>query len=371
VTLDTDGDIATVTVPETVSGKVNRAPSAKSPKVTVDGEVYELAANNIGEYPVKSSLTVYLDDYGYAIASGEVKNEMSDVVYLTDTYKTADKYGNDSWYAQIVTADGEVEELLLAEKDKDAALNKAYTYTTNADGEIELTEASDAIALPEGGEIADTSYIRINGRRYYFAEDLTMVYVDGSGAKLTVTVADGLEKVAEIPAGSFAVVNADREITVLYIADEASSFVESGDILYIADNTVVADDEHGDVIMAYVDGKETEIVVDKTYESGIYTYSVNKDGVYALTAVKESNISTVEETWRDKYMTLVGQEADFVLADDAVVIDLSENSIRDVADYAEAIEDGASIKATVVFDKAEETVTFMLIETVETESEEQ
>ena len=364
VKLNTEGEIASVTIPETVEGKVNRAPSAKSPKVTVDGEVYELSANNTGEYPVKSTLTVYLDDYGYAIASGEVVNESSDVIYLTDTYKTTDKYGNESWFAQFVTADGTVEELPLDPAFRDAEVNMAYTYAMNADDEIELKKAEDALALPEGGEISG-SYIRIGGRRYYFSEDITMVYVDGSGAKLSVSVSDELEKISDIPAGSFAVVNEDREITVLYIAEEASNLVSSGDILYIADNSVVADDEHGDVIVAWVEGDETEIVVGKTYAQGFYTYSVDKNGVYVLTAVKSANISTVEEVYRDKYLTLAGQEADFTLASDAAVIDLSDNGIRDLADLADAMEDGLSIRATVVFDAGEETVTMMVIETVE------
>ena len=367
VTLNTKGDIATVTIPETVEGKVNRAPSAKSPKVTVDGEVYELSANNIGEYPVKSTLTVYLDDYGYAIASGEVKNETSDVVYLTDTYKTTDKYGNESWYAQIVTAAGEVEELPLAKDFKDAAVNKAYTYATNSDGEIELDDASDALALTAGGELGDNSYVRIGGKRYYFAESLTMVYVDGSGAKLTVSVSDELEKIAEIPAGSFAVVNEDREIITLFIAGEA--FVSSDDLIYIADNTVIADDESGSVIEAYVNGELTEIIVNKTYAAGFYTASVNDDDVYALTAVKATAISTVTDIFRDKYMTLAGLEADFVLADDAAIIDLSDNAISDLADLADAMADGLAIRATVVFDKGEETVTMMVIETVEESKE--
>lgn len=365
VTMDAKDEIAAVTIPEAVEGKVNRAPSAKSPKVTVDGEVYSLSANNIGEYPVKSSLTVYLDAYGYAIASGEIVSETSDVVYLADIYKTTDKYGSDSWFAQLITAGGEVEELPLAEEFKDAETGKAYIYTTNSDGELELEKAADALTLPAGGEIGDGSYIRLDGKRYYFAEELTMVYISGSGAKLTVSVSDALEKVAEIPANSFAVVNEDREIITLFIADEASGFVTSGDLVYIADNTVLAEDEHGSVIEAYVDGKLTEIVVDKNYAIGFYSASVNDDAVYALTAVKSTAIAVVEEIFRNKYVTLAGQEADFILDEDAAVIDLSGNSIRDLADLSEAMEEQENLRATAVFDAGEERITMLVIETVE------
>ena len=364
VTLDTKDNIATVEIPETVSGKVTRAPSAKSSKVTVDGTVYELSANNVGEYPVKSNLTVYLDRYGYAIASGEIKNEISDVVYLTDTYKTSDKYGTDTWYAQIVTADGEVEELVLAAKDKDAKLNALYTYTTNSDDEIELTPAGDkAVALSEGGEIEVASFIRIGGKRYYYADSVTMVYVDGSGSKLSVSASDELEKVAEIPANSYVVLNEDGEISVVYIAEEAAELIESEEVIYIADNSVIASDANGDVIEAYVDGELEEIVVDKSYAVGFYTYSVDKNDVFTLKAVKDTSIATVVGTWKDKFMTLSGQEeVDYVLADGAIVIDLTDNDIADVADYADAIADGMALTATVIFDKEDETVSFMVID---------
>ena len=168
-----------------------------------------------------------------------------------------------------------------------------------------------------------------------------------------------------IPAGSYAVVNSDREITAIFIAEEASSFADSGDMIYIADSSVLADDENGSVIEAYVDGKLTEIVVDKHYAEGFYTASVNDEEVYALTAVKESAIAAVTEVYRDKYIALDGQEADFLLDDGAVIIDLSDNSIRDLADLAEAMEEGLSIRATAVFDKSEETVSMLVIETVE------
>ena len=364
VTLDTKENIASVEIPETVEGKVTRAPSAKSNKVTVDGEVYELSANNVGQYPVKSNLTVYLDNYGYAIASGEVKAEKSEVVYLTDTYKTSDKYGAETWYAQIVTAEGDVEELVLAEKDKYAQVNALYTYTTNSDDEIELTPAGDkGLALTAGAELEVASFVRINGTKYYYADEVTMVYVDGSGSKLSVSVSDELEKVAEIPANSYVVLNEDSEISLIYIAEEAAALVESDQVIYIADGSVVAEDAYGDVIEAYVDGEKTEIVVDKTYTEGFYTYSVDKNDVYTLKAVKGTTISTVVDTWKDKYMTLSGQEdIDYVLAKDAVVIDLTDSDISDVADYADAIADGMELTATVIFDKDEETVTFMVVD---------
>ena len=363
VTLDTKDNIETVEIPETVSGKVTRAPSAKSNKVTVDGVVYGLSANNVGEYPVKSNLTVYLDSYGYAIASGEIKNEKSDVVYLTSTFKTTDKYGAETWYAQIVTAEGDVEELVLAEKDKNAKANALYTYITNSDDEIELTAAEKGLSLTAGAELEVASFIRIGGKKYYYASEVSMVYVDGSGSKLSVSTADELEKVMEIPANSYVVLNDEDEIIVVYIADEAASSVESDEVIYIADNSVIASDANGDVIEAYVDGQLEEIVVDKSYAVGFYTYSVDADDVYTLKAVKSSTISTIQSTWKDKYMTLVGQEdVDYVLADRAIVIDLTDNDISDVADYADAIADGMSLTATVIFDDDDEVVTFMVID---------
>ena len=62
-------------------------------------------------------------------------------------------------------------------------------------------------------------------------------------------------------------------------------------------------------------------------------------------------------------MTLSGQEeVDYVLSDGAIVIDLTDNDIADVADYADAIADGLELTATVIFDKDDETVSFMVID---------
>ena len=367
VTLNTKKDIATVEIPETVEGKVTRNSDSK---IVVDGETIEKSAHDVGTYTVKSKVTVYLDAYGYAISSGDVKAEESEVVYLTYTFKSEDKYGDATWYAQIVTAEGETEELVL---DADAknfddvkkaeARGQLYTYTTNDDDEITLTAAKDVVALTEGGELKVASYVKVDGKKYYYDDDVTMVYVDGKGSKLDVTVADELKKVAEIPANSWLVLNDDDDVVVVFIGDEASTVVDSDDVIYVADTTKVADDAEGAVIKAYIDGEKEEIVVKAIPASaGFYTYSVNDDDVYTLKAVKASTISTVTDTYKDKWMTIAADEdTDYVLADDATVIDLTDNDIADVADLAAAIEDGEKIVATVIFDDDDEVVTFMVI----------
>ena len=367
VTLNTKKDIATVEIPETVEGKVTRNSDSK---IVVDGETIEKSAHDVGTYTVKSKVTVYLDAYGYAISSGDVKAEESEVVYLTYTFKSEDKYGDATWYAQIVTAEGETEELVL---DADAknfddvkkaeARGQLYTYTTNDDDEITLTAAKDVVALTKGGELKVASYVKVDGKKYYYDDDVTMVYVDGKGSKLDVTVADELKKVAEIPANSWLVLNDDDDVVVVFIGDEASTVVDSDDVIYVADTTKVADDAEGAVIKAYIDGEKEEIVVKAIPASaGFYTYSVNDDDVYTLKAVKASTISTVTDTYKDKWMTIAADEdTDYVLADDATVIDLTDNDIADVADLAAAIEDGEKIVATVIFDDDDEVVTFMVI----------
>ena len=324
----------------------------------------------MGTYTVKSKVTVYLDAYGYAISSGDVKAEESEVVYLTYTFDSEDKYGDATWYAQIVTAEGETEELVL---DADAknfddvkkaeARGQLYTYTTNDDDEITLKAAEDVVALTKDGELKVASYVKVDGKKYYYDDDVTMVYVDGKGSKLDVTVADELKKVAEIPANSWLVLNDDDDVVVVFIGDEASTVVDSDDVIYVADTTKVADDAEGAVIKAYIDGEKEEIVVKAIPASaGFYTYSVNDDDVYTLKAVKASAISTVTDTYKDKWMTIAADEdTDYVLADDATVIDLTDNDIADVADLAAAIEDGEKIVATVIFDDDDEVVTFMVI----------
>ena len=192
-----------------------------------------------------------------------------------------------------------------------------------------------------------------------------MIYVDGKGAKLDVEVVDELKKVAKVPAGSYAILNDDGDICLYIIADEVSTSVDSDELIYIAADACDGDHDDGKVYEAYINGEAEEIIVDTTKENleGFYKYSVDEDGIYTLKAA-DVDVADVVDTWKDT-LTLKGEtDVDFALADDCIVLDLSENGIEDVETLADYMDENA-VTAIAVYDAEDEEVTYLVIFEVE------
>ena len=366
VTLDTDGKIETVAAPEVVEGDIDRIAKDKK-SITVDGTVYKMHGDEKIDSAVttKDSIEMILDAYGYVLAyTTDTTSELSDVVYLVTTYSDSDKYGDKTYYAQVVTIEGETEEWVI-EADQKLTDGKLYTYDTNDDDEYVLTAATEDVVELDVEQIKVASFINIAGKKYRYADDVTMIYVDGKGSKLEVTVADELKKVAEVAEGSYAVLDDDGDICVYFIADEVSNVVDSDELIYIAADACDGDHDDGKVYEAYINGEAEEIVVDTTKENleGFFKYSVDEDEVYTLKAA-DVKVAKVVDTWKDT-LTLEGQtDIDFELDDECIVLDLSENGIEDVETLADYMEENA-VTAIAVYDADDEVVTYLVISEVE------
>ena len=366
VTLDTDKKIETVAAPEVVEGDIDRIAKDKK-SITVDGTVYKMHGDEKIDSAVttKDSIEMILDAYGYVLAyTTDTTSELSDVVMLVDLFDESNKYGDKTYYAQVVTIAGETEEWVIEAK-QDLDEGKLYTYDTNDDDEYVLTVATEDVVELTVDEIKVASYINIAGKKYRYADDVTMIYVDGKGAKLEVEVADELKKVAEVAEGSYAVLDDDGDICVYFIADEASAAVDSDELIYIAADACDGDHDDGKVYEAYINGEAEEIIVDTTKENleGFFKYSVDEDEVYTLKAA-DVKVAKVVDTWKDT-LTLEGQtDIDFELDDECIVLDLSENGIEDVETLADYMEENA-VTAIAVYDADDEVVTYVVISEVE------
>ena len=355
----------TVDIPEIVEGKVTKVADGK---VVVAGETYKMSQNNSGFAVDKKTQKVWLDNYGYAI-KGEVSDKDSDIVYLV-AYDDSTSYGETTYYAQVVTTEGETVLLTLNDEvyeDENDLLEtgKLYTYTTNSDDEATL-KAADADDYKKLSAAIDDEDIRIKNVGY-FTDDVLFVYIKNSGAKLKVAVEEGVQNV---DAGNalFAVKNDDGDVTTVFVKGEPDTATEADELIFVKSTTSngsAYNDSNKEykTYKLYFDGEgSTEMVKSGLSGVGFYEYSVTDDSVYTLKAFTTATITDIE---KDKYMTFtVGDEelTDVKLASDAEIYDLTDNGITtlgelaDQWDEAKDDEDIDAVTAYVAYDKDDEVV---------------
>ena len=367
----------TIAIPEVVEGVVTK--TATATKVSIDGEVYTIAklADKVSALTAnaKAERTVYLDEYGYAIYTPDAVADSADLVYVTDIFKATDKYGDETYYAQVVHTDGSIEEIEVVSTTSTALENTvcAYDYANANDDAYTLTPKSGASedAVVMDGKAVKASDAKIAGTRnpYYYSDDVVFVYVNKSGAKLAVTVEEGVQKINSVPANSYAILNSDDDVICVFVRSAAASGVNADDLAYIADTdfdgtALDNDGKRQNTYTFYVNGEEmTEIV--ETAGIGFMTYSV--DGVvYKFEKVAESDGAYVNKNvtiGRDKYVS-VGSIVDATL--DGDIYDLSESEIDELADIAELQTAGKTVTVSFMYDEDTNVITSLYVISVET-----
>ena len=376
---DNKDKIVSIELPEIIEGKLTKKSSSK---ITVDGTAYKLAAGVAASaFGVSTKdQKVWLDSYGYAL-KGELKGtDDSDIVYLVKLFDSEDKYGTTTYYAQVVTAKGEIVELTI---DEDASLegivegtlcvysgdeDEATLYNADAEEYIKVTSDLDSL-------------IKVGGK--YYADEVTMVYVDGEGAKLKVTTADNAQKFeltkddpeteeVETAETVYALLNDDGEVDVVFVAGEAQAEAADADELVFVASTKVAgetlddDDKLVNTYNVYFDGKKTEVIATGIKDKdgvGFYSYAV-KGSTYEL---EKEDSTTITSIAKDKYMTLANGETDVKL--DGVIYDTTDNDITTLAELVDQWEiadesetdDVERVTAHVVYDEKDEVVTLIYI----------
>ena len=396
----TSKEVLAISVPDSVTGKVTKVNTSKG-TVTVDGTTYDVAkvmGDNTFEVK-KTEQTIYFDNYGYAIGGDDTVSGSSDVVYLVTVYDDTDKYGDHTYYAQIVTADGEVQEIetnenqykaFVGEKDKDGkVINKTldkgvYTYETNDDDEAIFTAATakEAVAIAADTKIK-TSDAKVAGK--YYADTVTFVYVNKSGAKLKVTTANGIQKIDKIAENSYAVLNDDGEVSTVFVGTKAATVVDKDTLVFVVNTESVGtamdkDNKKKPTYEFWKDGEKQVEIVDFEDGTGVgyYSYAENTDNghfeltketedVYTvkLTVTKdEEGNRTINQINKDKYVTL-GKDAklqDRVLADDCTIYDTTDNDITTLADIVSQVEDEkANLNLGVIYDSDAEEITCIYV----------
>ena len=387
----TSKEVLAISVPDSVTGKVTKVNTSKG-TVTVDGTTYDVA-KVMGDHTFevkKTEQTIYFDNYGYAIGGDDTVSGSSDVVYLVTVYDDTDKYGDHTYYAQIVTADGEVQEIETNQEayvsfksdEADSLAKGVYTYETNDDDEAEFTAATadDAVAIAKDTKIK-TSDAKVAGK--YYADTVTFVYVNKSGAKLKVTTANGIQKIDKIAENSYAVLNDDGEVSTVFVGTKAATVVDKDTLVFVTKTDSVGsamdkDNKKKSTYEFWKDGeKQVEIVdFDGAASIGYYSYAENTDNghfeltketedVYTvkLTVTKDAEGNrTINQINKDKYVTLNNKLQDRVLADDCTIYDTTDNDITTLSDIVSQVEDEkAALNLGVVYDSDAEEITCIYV----------
>ena len=377
-----------------IEGKVTKA--NVSDYVVVDGTEYKQNASVVADSEAQK---LWVDQYGIVVR-GEKVDSTVDVVYVAAKYSEMVK-GNTTNYVQIVDAEGVVSEL----KVKDGVTITANTtgkYTTD-DGKVDsftpitgmdkvvplVATATNSNSTIKENAAKLTTFNTGAANTYFFADDVTFVYINKSGDDLKVTTSNTVDKVSTIPANSYAVLK-DGEVVTVFIRAKAAASVKADELLFIADTAVkgtILDDEgkKTNAYEIYTDGvKDTHGVKSGLSGVGYYTYSVDSaSGKYELSNKTEDVFKVVVDLNgsgkvyainKDTYVSLgstdlygnslAADKQDAVLSSDAVIYDTTDNGIVSLADIVATVEDDANVSSLTlyaVYDSKAEAITTIYV----------
>lgn len=373
------------TVKEGVVSKANNADY-----IVLDGVEYPQSASVAAD---KDAQKVWIDQYG-VVVRGEKVDSTTDYVYVTAAWTETVKSVVTN-YVQIVTAEGEVKELKLKDTAPAISANTVITYTTDG-GKIATatTVSSDIVPLvatasnslstiKEGA--AKLTNANTAGNDYFFADDVTFVYMDKSGDDLKVTTSKSVDKVATIPTNSFAILD-DGEVIAVFVRAKAAASTKGNDLLFMAStsvkgNYVNKDNAKVNTYEFYLNGEKDEYGIKTGSPAvGYFEYAVDAaTGDLELTAKTDDVFKVVVDLNgsgevyainKDTYVRLgaplsgAAVNDDIALADDAVIYDTTSNDIVSLGDIVNVVEDDANVSSLtlyVIYDSKNENISTIYV----------
>ena len=367
--------IMAVSAVEAVEGKITKVDYNTytcTSTVKMDGVVYELNNECVGVKNVVAAGnegTLYLDAQGCVIGwvSDSTATAAANLVYVTKIFTETDKYNTTSKFAQIVHADGEIEEIEVVAATTTGFENKvcSFEYAAAGDTEYTLTEVTAATKIVDVASAAiKATDAKVASK--YFADDVTFVYINKEGAKLAVTVADGVQKVTA-PANSFALLNTTGDIVTVFIRAAASTAVDADNLVFVADATadgtaLDADGKRQNTYDFYMDGdKMTEIA--ELNGLGFMTYSITGE------TYKFEKVAAADGAFDDVALSVAKDK--YVSASTVVdatvtggIYDLTDSDIDTLADIAELITAGKTVNAYFMYDEDNNVITSLYVTAV-------
>ena len=367
-----------------------------------------------------STYTVYTDKNDYVIGIDETEaTKITDVYYVTGLTKGTNLYAG-TYYAQAVSlADGTVSDIALKTADGDT--NKAFDpagtstsyitgqsydtnnfvpiqglYTFDKDGSKYTAEkytGDSTYTVTSIGALADKlakddTKMTIGSKKVYLDDSTTYIKVATPGADIDVKFIVGGTSTAKLDKNSAAVQalavtkkDAKNDLASYVILLAATDFNNAGsdDVVYVHEQSnakVSYTDADGKVKTGYdtelyfLDGSgkvESVTVAGSAKAAGFYTWELNDDKVYELTATTPAGASSIsgssydDETIAVTNATLDGiyknalsiakesnktlNDVDF--ASNVIIRDNRNASTRDASVYTSKIESVSALKSAI------------------------
>ena len=385
--------VAYASVPETVTGTLNRIgvnSSNKVNKITVDDTAYSMSAlwtSEDGELNADTKLsstkeaTVYLDTYGYVIYTTNVVSS-NDVIIIDEIYNSVVD-GKIVKMAQGWDINGNALQLnlgvnpTLPNGKSDVTIQGCtYEYTTSTSNSADyqlVAEAAGTLVknIPASTSIAaGQSSITVNGSPIYFADNVKFAFLSTDsgnvGSDVTgITVNEGASEVTATT-NLAVVLNKDGDEIVAVVVPNDVDAANTANLLYLEKVTGYTRNADGDrvaLFTAWINGEKFEnCQYNKTGTPavGFYTYT-EKDGVYGLTAYNRTGRTTSVKTGdtlvkadviNSSYFTSEATGTPVLNARNAVVVDLyskdgvTYSSLKEMYD---ALQDGSATSFTVAY----------------------
>ncbi len=367
-----------------------------------------------------STYTVYTDKNDYVIGIDETAaTKITDVYYVTGLTKGTNLYAG-TYYAQAVSlADGTVSDIALKTADGDtnkafdpAGTNASYItgqsydtnnfvpiqglYTFDKDGSKYTAEkytGDSTYTVTSIGALADKlakddTKMTIGSKKVYLDDSTTYIKVATPGADIDVKFIVGGTSTAKLDKNSAAVQalavtkkDAKNDLASYVILLAATDFNNAGsdDVVYVHEQSnakVSYTDADGKVKTGYdtelyfLDGSgkvESVTVAGSAKAAGFYTWELNDDKVYELTATTPAGASSIsgssydDETIAVTNATLDGiyknalsiakesnktlNDVDF--ASNVIIRDNRNASTRDASVYTSKIESVSALKSAI------------------------
>ena len=297
-----------------------------------------------------SDYDVYTTAEGYALfIDGVSTAALTDVYYVTGVYKTKAANGTTTYYAETVSMTGEVAQMKIEANEWQTGgafsgkANTDNTFDNTAKGLYVITDdiqthnsvtskagngVMSAAALGENATYAGytvkaanqslaadvtatSKYLTANGNKYYFSADTQFVGVQSENAALKVKTASGLMKADCDLGGLTAYIiekTADTTKTadyVIYVATDLGTgavAADTGKVLYVqsaaSENAIVGTDGVVVTGVRFMSDNSTQTVnvkksagsISTTVPAGFYTFEVNAEGLYELTALGTASV---------------------------------------------------------------------------------
>lgn len=283
---DADKLLAVDTNVETVDGKVTAksVSGAYNGWLKIDGEKYEFAwecsqaAVNTGDEGTFYLFNNYIVHY-----DGESAASSDDYLYVVRAHTETGTWGEESYYAEVVYADGTSE--VIYTKDL-ATAGKAYAYKYNEKKDYyELSSAISSVSVSiDKGKTALDGTKTADSQTVYVA-----IKLDGTEFDSAKTYT-GYKNVPSMD-GNACIVADGKTADIVFIVNGTTS-ASADDLIYISGESVSAkidDDDLGEyyTYTAVVGGEVVEIMVDASTANaaelnGLYSaYAVDDDNIYS------------------------------------------------------------------------------------------